>query len=208
MKYLEFNAKRLSGVSEKQWREALDEVTAYLRWRLAGKTQRGAHSEKELGMPALDYYQEEAVVKLIEGEWKWQERFTLGKQLEKIAADLVTKQVQKWERSHPNLMVDGRSKMEDVVPLRKPELIEFTDDIEQYGDTIDDDGQKELDETYDKVFVLVADDKELTLYVEAIVHCNRLDELPRYLGVTIQKVYRLQEKLMRRINRAKERGVL
>ena len=208
MKYLEFNAKRLSGVSEKQWREALDEVTAYLRGRLAGKTQRGAHSEKELGMPALDYYQEEAVVKLIEGEWKWQERFTLGKQLEKIAADLVTKQVQKWERAHPNLMVDGRSKMEDVVPLRKPELIEFTDDIEQYGDTIDDDGQKELDETYEKVFVLVADDKELTLYVEAIVHCNRLDELPGYLGVTIQKVYRLQEKLMRRINRAKERGVL
>ena len=208
MKYLEFNAKRLSGVSEKQWREALDEVTAYLRWRLAGKTQRGAHSEKELGMPALDYYQEEAVVKLIEGEWKWQERFTLGKQLEKIAADLVTKQVQKWERAHPLQMEDGRSKMEDVVPLRKPELIEFTDDIEQYGDTIDDDGQKELDETYEKVFVLVADDKELTLYVEAIVHCNRLDELPGYLGVTIQKVYRLQEKLMRRINRAKERGVL
>ena len=159
-------------------------------------------------MPAIDYYEEMAVVKLIEGEWKWQERFTLGKQLEKIAADLVTKQVQKWERAHPNLMVDGRSKMEDVVPQRKPELIEFTDDIEQYGDTIDDDGQKELDETYEKVFVLVADDKELTLYVEAIVHCNRLDELPRYLGVTIQKVYRLQEKLMRRINRAKERGVL
>ena len=208
MKYLEFNAKRLSGVSEKQWREALDEVTAYLRWRLAGKTQRGAHSEKELGMPALDYYQEEAVVKLIEGEWKWQERFTLGKQLEKIAADLVTKQVQKWERAHPLQTEDGRWKMEDVVPLRKPELIEFTDDIEQYGDAIDDDGQKELDETYEKVFVMVADDKELTLYVEAIVHCNRLDELPGYLGVTIQKVYRLQEKLMRRINRAKERGVL
>ncbi len=202
------NSERLETVSDKQWREALDHLTAYLRWRLKGRTRRGAHSEKALGMPAIDYYEEMAVVKLIEGEWKWQERFTLGKQLEKIAADLVTKQVQKWERAHPNLMVDGRSKMEDVVPQRKPELIEFTDDIEQYGDTIDDDGQKELDETYEKVFVLVADDKELTLYVEAIVHCNRLDELPRYLGVTIQKVYRLQEKLMRRINRAKERGVL
>ena len=34
-------------------------------------------------MPALDYYQEEAVVKLIEGDWKWQDRFSLGKQLEK-----------------------------------------------------------------------------------------------------------------------------
>ena len=97
------NSERLEAVSDKQWREALDEVTAYLRWRLKGKTKRGAHSEQELGMPALDYYQEEAVVKLIEGDWQWQERFTLGKQLEKIAADLVTKQTQKWLRTHPLL---------------------------------------------------------------------------------------------------------
>lgn len=76
---------------------------AYLRWRLAGKTQHGAHSEKELGMPALDYYQEEAVVKLIEGDWKWQERFTLGKQLEKIAADLVTEHTG-WEMKVYRLM--------------------------------------------------------------------------------------------------------
>ena len=77
------NSERLETVSDKQWRDALDELTAYLRWRLRGKTQRGAHSERELGMPALDYYQEEAVVKLIEGDWKWQDRFSLGKQLER-----------------------------------------------------------------------------------------------------------------------------
>ena len=41
-------------------------------------------------------------MKLIEGDWKWRERFTLGKQLEKIAADLVTKHEKKWERAHPN----------------------------------------------------------------------------------------------------------
>ena len=54
------SSEKLETVSDKQWREALDELTAYLRWRLKGKTQRGAHSERELGMPALDYYQEEA----------------------------------------------------------------------------------------------------------------------------------------------------
>ena len=59
------NSERLETVSDKQWREALDEVTAYLRWRLAGKTKCGAHSEQELGRQALDYYQEEAVVKLM-----------------------------------------------------------------------------------------------------------------------------------------------
>lgn len=52
------NSERLEGVSEQDWREALDELTAYLTWRLRGKTAKGAHSEKVLGMPAFDYYQE------------------------------------------------------------------------------------------------------------------------------------------------------
>ena len=95
------NSDRLDAVTEKEWREALDELTAYLTWRLMGKTKRGAHSERVLGMPALDYYQEEAVVKLIEGAWKWQERFTLGEQLVQITTNLVTKQVEKYQRAHP-----------------------------------------------------------------------------------------------------------
>ena len=127
------NSSRLERVGEKGWREALDELTAYLRWRLKGRTKRGAHCEKELGMPALDYYQEEAVVKLIEGDWLWQERFTLGEQLVRIAADLVSKQVKKWEREHPWMMEDGMPKKDDVIRQRKPEVIEFTDDIDQYA---------------------------------------------------------------------------
>lgn len=197
MKYLEFNSKRLNGVSEKQWREALDEVTAYLRWRLAGKTQCGAHSEKELGMPALDYYQEEAVVKLIEGEWKWQERFTLGKQLERIAADLVTKQVQKWERAHPMLTEDGSRK--ELVELRDPERL---------PDNIDDDGQEELDDTYNLVYELVEDDEELTIFVGAIEYCGNFKDLPEHTGWEMKKVYRMMEKLMRRIKSAKKRGLI
>lgn len=197
MKYLEFNSKRLNGVSEKQWREALDEVTAYLRWRLAGKTQRGAHSEKELGMPALDYYQEEAVVKLIEGEWKWQERFTLGKQLERIAADLVTKQVQKWERAHPMLTEDGSRK--ELVELRDPERL---------PDNIDEDGQEELDDTYNLVYELVEDDEELTIFVGAIEYCGNFKDLPEHTGWEMKKVYRMMEKLMRRIKSAKKRGLI
>lgn len=95
MKVNHDNSVRLERVKDREWREALDELTVYLGWRLYGRTETGAHSEKELGMPALTYYQEEAVVKLIEGEWKWQERFSLGKQLERIAASLITKQCEK-----------------------------------------------------------------------------------------------------------------
>lgn len=197
------NSERLETVSDKQWREALDELTAYLRWRLKGRTQRGAHSDRELGMPALDYYQEEAVVKLIEGDWKWQDRFSLGKQLERIAADLITKQVQKWEREHPNSSLELRDEsLEFAVARRKPEFIELRDP-EMLPDTMDDDGQGELDETYDVVYGLVADDEELTLFVSAIEHCGNFKDLPEHTGWEMKKVYRLMEKLMRRIRRSK-----
>ena len=198
------NSERLDAVTEKQWREALDELTAYLRWRLKGRTQRGAHSERELGMPALDYYQEEAVVKLIEGDWKWQDRFSLGKQLERIAADLITKQVQKWEREHPNSSIELRDEsLEYAVARRKPEFIELRNP-EMLPDTMDDDGQEEMVETYDLVYGLVADDEELTLFVSAIEHCGNFKDLPRHTGWEMKKVYRLMEKLMRRIRKSRK----
>lgn len=227
------NSDRLDAVTEKEWCEALDELTTYLTWRLMGKTSKGAHSERVLGMPAFDYYQEEAVVKLIEGVWKWQERYTLGQQLTQIATNLITKQVERYQRAHPwvkdpefevyedenvndnendgegdlSTAVEmtnrcGRDDGEEVFARRKPQFIEVRDP-EQLPDVEDDDGQEELDETYDQVFALVADDEELTLYVDAIVHCNKFKELPEYLGIPIKKVYRLQEKLMRRIKRWK-----
>lgn len=205
------NGERLEAVSEQDWREALDELTAYLTWRLRGKTAKGAHSEKVLGMPAFDYYQEEAVVKLIEGEWKWQERFTLGKQLEKIAANLITKQCERYQRAHPWMdpgEIEGDSENDDGLENgfggRQTQFIEVMDP-ERLPDSIDDDGQEELDETYEVVMALVADNEELTLYVLAIQECNSFFDLPDKMGIPIKKVYRLQEKLMRRINRWKEK---
>lgn len=53
------NSERLSTVLDKDWCEALDELTTYLRWRLKGKTRWGAHSEKVQEAPVLDYYTEE-----------------------------------------------------------------------------------------------------------------------------------------------------
>ena len=202
------NSVRLANVTEKQWCEALDELTAYLTWRLRGKTARGAHSEQALGMPAFDYYQEEAVVKLIEGEWKWQPRFSLGKQLEKIAADLITKQVQKWQREHPLLTEDGRCKTEDAIPQRKPDLITFTDDMEQFEELADTDDSALMDDTYDLVYGLVEDDEELTIFVSAIEHCGNFKDLPEHTGWDIKHVYRLMEKLMRRIRSAKKNGLI
>ena len=203
------NSERLEGVSEQEWREALDELTAYLTWRLRGKTRRGAHSEKVLGMSALDYYQEEAVVKLIEGVWKWQERLTLGKQLIQIATNLITKQRERYQRAHPweedpesdDSSEELRVKSEEFC-RKAPQFVEVMDP-ERIPDMIDDDGQEELDETYELVMSVVKDDVELVEYVEAIRECNSFKDLPEKMGISIKRVYRLQEKLMRRVKKIK-----
>lgn len=72
------NRARLLRVKEKEWREALDELTAYITWRLHGRTEFGAHSEAVLGDSALAHYSHEAYTKLICGEWKWDENLSLA----------------------------------------------------------------------------------------------------------------------------------
>lgn len=225
-KYYYFNSKRLEGVGDWDWRVALDELTVYLTWRLRGtKTRWGAHSERELGVNALDYYTEEAAIKLIEGSWKWQERYTLGQQLIEIASNLITKQAEKYARKHPqhpihkdhnledallqgffahdgSILVDYVEEEEKEDETPDPRQVEVS--VEDYPDVMDDDEAEELDETYAMVMSLVADDHELTLYVEAIHACGHFHELPEYLGISMQHVYRLQEKLMRRLRRARQ----
>lgn len=211
------NSERLSTVSDQDWREALDELTAYLKWRLKGRTKWGAHSEKVLETPALDYYTEEAVAKLIEGFWKWQDRYTLAEQLIQIAGNLITKNAEKYKREHPwvrdnendnengdegntnlsndtNLFIGGYRKGTQFVSLD-------TMDPEDYPEIIDVDEEEEMDETYEMVMRLVSDDKELTVYVEAIRACGHFEEIPEYMNVSVKRVYRLQEKLVRRMRK-------
>ncbi|MBR6465420.1 MAG: hypothetical protein IKS82_03190 [Bacteroidales bacterium] len=93
------NRERLSRVKEKQWREALDELTAYITWRLHGRTEYGAHCAAVLGDNALAHYSHEAYTRLINGEWKWDENLSLAEQLKVIAGSLICNQVTKWKRN-------------------------------------------------------------------------------------------------------------
>ena len=211
------NSERLSTVSDQDWREALDELTAYLKWRLKGRTKWGAHSEKVLETPALDYYTEEAVAKLIEGFWKWQDRYTLAEQLIQIAGNLITKNAEKYKREHPWVKdpenIEKREKDENSDDLefenwriggyRKSQQFVSLDtmDPEDYPEVIDVDEEEEMDETYEMVMRLVSDDKELTVYVEAIRACGHFEEIPEYMNVSVKRVYRLQEKLVRRMRK-------
>lgn len=135
------------------------------------------------------------------GDWKWQERYSLGERLVQIAGNLITKQAEKYKREHPLVNVnDDDNDNENCFLRRKPELIELREPG-RLPDCADEDGREELDETYERVMRLVSDDAELMAYVEAVRACGHFNELPEYLGLPVKRVYRLQEKLMRRVRK-------
>lgn len=223
MNYEDFNKERLKEAGPRVWDEAVKELRPYIRWRLKGKTRYGAHSEKALLVPAEQYYEVEAVIALLEGRWKWQERYTLAEQLKEIAGNLMTKQVERYKREHPSAKVigDGLSVIEDSADAdlsddnlsrirelencggfrKKAEFIEYRGDMEIYGDVMEDDEQERLDETYERVLKMVQDDVELTRYVEGMRMTAHLRDMPEVTGFTIEMCYRLQEKLVRRVRR-------
>lgn len=139
------NQEKLLRVKEKEWREALDELTAYITWRLHRRTEFGAHSEAVLGDTALAHYSHEAYTKLICGEWNWDENLSLAEQLKVIAGSLICNQVTKWKRN----------------PEAPPGLV----DPERMADVLGDERDEQLDVTYEIAFEVIKGDKELEDYL-------------------------------------------
>ena len=50
--------------------------------------------------------------------------------------------------------------------------------------------------------------REVTIFVSAIEHCGNFKDLPEHTVWEMKHVYRLMEKLMRRIRAAKKNGLI
>ena len=103
--------QKLANVSLREWRDALNKLSRHITRRLkahtvnnengtpevvGGLTVNGAHSEHHLGENALNYYTKEAILKLYECRWEWQERFTLIQQLIRIVDRLIENECDKY----------------------------------------------------------------------------------------------------------------
>ncbi|MBL7472226.1 hypothetical protein [Robertkochia sediminum] len=89
----------LDKISQHQWEEICTRCKSFLRKKLFNKTNFGAHSERDLGLPAIDYYFEEAVSKIFTFEWEWQfEKYSIVEQIIRIAGSMISKNVEKYRR--------------------------------------------------------------------------------------------------------------
>ena len=103
--------QKLAALSPRDWKDAVNETVRCITKRLrasrvtldngtqelvGGLTDYGPHSEHHLGENALQYYVSNAIKKLYEGDWEWQERFSLGEQLSRVALRLIQNENEKY----------------------------------------------------------------------------------------------------------------
>ena len=183
-----FLSNELSEVSNRDWKAVRDRLAEFIRRRVGRNTRYGAHSESYLGMPAVDYYLGESVIRLLGGQWRWKEGLSLYEQLERIAGSLMSKQVEKFCRLPESIMV-----------VMEPEQILLLDDC--YGD---EDGSVNVDKAYELALEITQNDPELKSYVEATCAFNDLDAVCKHLGIMKNKVYNLNRRLIYKIENWKK----
>lgn len=172
--------QRLEAVTDPEWEEALKVLNAWITWRLRYRTAYGAHSERELGHAAVDFYMKEAYLKLAEYVWKWQDDLALADQLIRVASSLIQKREEKY--------------------VRRAEAGCLRADVDaEFMRGLDAEEERLLDVAYEKAEAAVKGDAELEQFLEAIRMCDSCDEMCVYLDIDKRMIYNLRKRLIRRL---------
>eukprot|EP00388_Colpodella_angusta_P002029 GDKJ01006430.1.p2 GENE.GDKJ01006430.1~~GDKJ01006430.1.p2 ORF type:complete len:211 (+),score=34.61 GDKJ01006430.1:1433-2065(+) len=96
-KFYDANSKKINEISPVEWKIALMKCEEHLNYRLKMKTLYGAHTAKNLGVEAKDYYMNYATDALLFGHWEWKEEFDLPHQLIRIIDSRITTVVKSYK---------------------------------------------------------------------------------------------------------------
>jgi len=198
--------EKLSSIPDHEWIEIIDKLTVHVNFKLKGRTIFGAHSEKKLGMKAIDFYIEDAIQKLYEHKWDWQfEKFTLLEQLIRIIDSTISENVRKYK-----VLQKEKEKAEAKAEI--PKSVEFipteSEKIEWLADKKlipEEDNSEETLNKFNKILEICSqDDSELEILVLAQQETSDSDEIIKQCGWDKKKLYTLQRKLYRRVRKYAE----
>jgi hypothetical protein len=140
----------LSCITEGEFEEIFTRCEKAIEHRL-WYTEYGAHSEKELGEPAKQYYIKKALEKIYTYEWYWDyENVPLVKHIITIANSLISNQLDKYKRKQN----------------REETKVSYNDEL--YYDVFDEVYDDKIDLLIDCIEHLVANVEDLNFYWEAI----------------------------------------
>ena len=157
------------------------------------RTRTGAHGEKNLGINAIDYYVGETIKRLYSPNgWDWKfEKFTLAIQLMRIANKLISDKVEEFKRKKADLpTIDGR----DIGDIHDVDAIA---EVHMYQN----------EEIYSKVIEIAHEeskgDDDLEFFTLRYFEGADFASIAREMALSVEQVYVLRKKLVRRLTKHK-----
>jgi len=177
---------RLEAVSDKEWMNIIHELTAFVHFKLQGwKMKKGAHSEQNLGIDAVNYYVNGAIEKIFYLKWDWKyEKYSLLEQLKLTIGSMMSSNVEIYK----NKKIVVTTTEDDVLNIMAQNA------SEDYSDETYKLFRQALDECS-------KDNEDLQLYVLALDEGRTFDELSDITGFDKTKLYALQKKIGLRVKK-------
>jgi hypothetical protein len=173
--------QELDKFSEQDWADICTRCKSYLEKKLFNKTQYGAHSEKELGLPAIDYYLNESIAKLFAFDWEWKfEKYNIIEQIIRIASSLISKNVDKYRTKKKSEQIKVETEYND----------NFTFDI--FDEVYD----GEIDQILECIERIIKGNDALQILWESTKEGLKSAEIAEIMEKPVKYVYRQNEKLI------------
>lgn len=184
--FYEKNFKRLTALSDDDWRVAIKKCKSHIQWRLKQKTLYGAHTSANLGSDPVDYYVNLGTDKILSGEWEWKIKFSLSQQLIRIVDSAISKEVEK------------------VRTKKASEFrVEYTDDLEFYD--LEDNQDQGLEQDYqqriDSIEKAIKGDNQLEEMWDCIKNLYKRSEIAELMGITPKQLDKLKERFIEKVRK-------
>ena len=186
--------KKLHELPDAEVEEAIKQLTHHVQARLRfgsliDRTKTGAHGEKNLGMNAIDYYVGESIKRLYDPNgWDWKfEKLTLAEQLMRIANKLISDKVSDYKESKEKMPVFDKRDTADIFDLELIAIASVNGNEDIYIKLI------QLAHEQSK------DDDNLHYFTIRYFEKASFETIATEMNLTIQQVYVLRRKLVRRL---------
>lgn len=170
-------------VEDPDWEIAMVVSVKYIA-KIMNKMQCGkAMADGGFGVPPEEHFVFGAFDKLYTGEWEWNARQAIHTQLVKIALSDIHHYLDSWKTKEHVELVELDPRLAD----------RLTDD------------KGFMDVVYEIAEEVAAGDKDLLDYLKSMRRCDDYELIGEELGIPIREVYQRQRKLMRRLEKRKQK---
>jgi hypothetical protein len=170
-------------VEDPDWEVAMEVSVKYIAKILNKMQCERAMQDGHFEVPPEDHFVFGAFDKLYTGEWEWCKHQAIHTQIVKIALSDIHHYLDSWKGKEHVQLVEVDEKLANKLTEDK----DFMDVVYEIAEEV------------------AAGDKDLLDYLKSMRRCDDYELIGEELGIPIREVYQRQRKLMRRLEKRKQK---